>query len=167
MIKCQKCGHENRPGTFSCDNCSWLLDDGMETIKVSDELRQEINSAYNTQHHHNPNIALPPQALRLTFESTHKSITLSPNNKPYLIGRRNATNSFLSVDLTAHNGDELGVSRRHATLYQVKEGWYIEDLGSTNGTTINDHRLGKKERYIVQSGDLLQFGLLIAQVEIG
>jgi len=167
MLKCPKCGHDNRPGTFSCDNCSWVLDDGLETIKVSDELMQELSSAYSLRHIHNPDIKLPPQALRLVVEASHKTITLMPNEKPYLVGRRTATNSYLNVDLSVHNGEELGVSRRHAILYQTEEGWIVEDLESTNGTIINDHRLGKKELYIIQTGDLLRFGLLAMQVQIG
>lgn len=166
MLKCPKCGHENRPGTFSCEKCFWLLDGEKETIKVSDELRQELSTAYLSYHGNSIELELPPDALQLHFESTHKSVTLMPNDKPYLIGRSNTTNSFLNVDLTPHKGEELGVSRRHATLYRVREGWFIEDLGSTNGTWINEHRLGTNERYIVQSGDILQFGLLIVQVQI-
>lgn len=168
MLKCPQCGHENRPGTFCCDNCLWLLsDEGSDTIKVSEELRQELNTAYDSYHAHNLETHLPPQALRMVFETSSKSITLLPKDKPYLIGRRAQTNSYLTIDLSPHNAEDLGVSRRHAMLYMSKKQWFIEDLGSTNGTFINEHRLGKKERYIVQGGDLLQFGLLTALVQIG
>jgi hypothetical protein len=37
--------------------------------------------------------------------------------------------------------DDAGVSRRHAHILPVSEGWAIEDLGSTNGVRVNDEQI--------------------------
>lgn len=36
---------------------------------------------------------------------------------------------------------DLTVSRQHAQLLQKKDGWFVEDLGSGNGTYVNDERI--------------------------
>jgi pSer/pThr/pTyr-binding forkhead associated (FHA) protein len=59
--------------------------------------------------------------------------------------------------------DERTVSRRHAALRRVENGWLLEDLGSTNGTRINGKRVMKRVR--VTSGDLLGFGAATARFD--
>lgn len=47
------------------------------------------------------------------------------------------------------------VSRRHAEVVRLAEGWLIRDLGSRNGTYVNGQRV---EEYVLQEGDLLTIG---------
>ncbi len=47
------------------------------------------------------------------------------------------------------------VSRRHIKMTQSKEGWLIDDLGSTNGTLVNGQRIS---RQLVLPGDRIQIG---------
>ncbi|NUM44461.1 MAG: FHA domain-containing protein [Anaerolineales bacterium] len=49
------------------------------------------------------------------------------------------------------------VSRHHARLTFLKDGVYLEDLGSKNGTHHNGNRLTKK--VILQDGDIVQIAL--------
>ena len=51
--------------------------------------------------------------------------------------------------------DAFGVSRHHARLVQRAGSWQVEDLGSTNGTRVNDQRV---ERQALAEGDRLAFG---------
>lgn len=46
-------------------------------------------------------------------------------------------------------------SRRHAKLVRAEDGYWLEDLGSSNGTFINGHRISGRVR--VASGDRLRF----------
>ena len=56
------------------------------------------------------------------------------------IGRWDADNGiFPDVDLDAHDTDAK-VSRRHARIMRRNGGYFIEDLGSTNGTYVNRGR---------------------------
>jgi pSer/pThr/pTyr-binding forkhead associated (FHA) protein len=59
--------------------------------------------------------------------------------------------------------DERTVSRRHAALRRVENGWLLEDLGSTNGTRVNGKRVVRRAR--VSSGDLLGFGAATARFD--
>jgi hypothetical protein len=50
------------------------------------------------------------------------------------------------------------VSRRHAEIEPVEDGWRLRDLGSTNGTFWNGDRLSPDDCALLQYGDLIQFG---------
>jgi pSer/pThr/pTyr-binding forkhead associated (FHA) protein len=52
---------------------------------------------------------------------------------------------------------ERTVSRLHAVLRPLLDGtWEVEDLGSTNGTTVNGWRVSRPVR--VRPGDILRIG---------
>jgi pSer/pThr/pTyr-binding forkhead associated (FHA) protein len=51
--------------------------------------------------------------------------------------------------------DDVTVSRNHALLVRRKEGLYIDDLGSLNGTYVNRRRI---ESHQLQDGDEIQIG---------
>ena len=84
--------------------------------------------------------------------------------------------TFLRVDgrgVPAADGTELGrsgdcaelfsdvktVSRRHARVTQSDGVWMIEDIGSTNGTWVNDRRLERGRPYPITSGDTVKLSL--------
>jgi diguanylate cyclase (GGDEF)-like protein len=54
--------------------------------------------------------------------------------------------------------DRDSVSRRHARVYRVEELWYVEDLGSTNGSYINDVPI---QRSPLRDGDFVKIGSAI------
>jgi len=54
------------------------------------------------------------------------------------------------------------VSRRHALLSCALDEYFIEDLGSTNGTLLNDRPITK---HILKSGDLLRLGDYVLSFE--
>ena len=56
-----------------------------------------------------------------------------------------------------------GVSRNHAKIFEKDGKWYLEDLGSMNGT----YRLGQKVEGTVElaARDMLQFGKFIVSVD--
>jgi FHA domain len=51
--------------------------------------------------------------------------------------------------------DDVTVSRNHALLVRRRDGLYIDDLGSLNGSYVNRHRI---ESHKLASGDELQIG---------
>jgi diguanylate cyclase (GGDEF)-like protein len=60
--------------------------------------------------------------------------------------------------------DVEGMSRRHARLVRSNRAWDIEDLGSTNGTFVNDERITRRA---LRDGDLLRLGQMIAKFITG
>jgi pSer/pThr/pTyr-binding forkhead associated (FHA) protein len=74
---------------------------------------------------------------------------VTPVSSSWLIGR-----SRVCAIQIPHNS----VSRRHAVIGYAPSGFYITDLGSLNGTWVNERPLGTADRTALQDSDLIQFG---------
>ena len=57
--------------------------------------------------------------------------------------------------------DQGSVSRRHAEISYANGQYILHDLGSTNGTFVNDARIEPDKPYVLKSDDLLRFGKLV------
>ncbi len=76
------------------------------------------------------------------------------------IGRRRAGEPAPEIDL-GQPPEDPGVSRLHAVLERQPDGTYaIRDLGSTNGTTVNDdpRRVGQEAPVPLADGDCVRVG---------
>jgi pSer/pThr/pTyr-binding forkhead associated (FHA) protein len=62
------------------------------------------------------------------------------------------------VDLSYDDREDRVISRRHACIVGHDGRHEIEDLGSTNGTSVNGQKLGIGQRVRLQSGDRVTLG---------
>lgn len=76
-----------------------------------------------------------------------------------LVGRTDPhSNIFPEIDLSKFD-PETKVSRRHARIWLEGDTFLVEDLGSVNGTVINDSvRLAPRQPRVLDSGDKLRLG---------
>jgi pSer/pThr/pTyr-binding forkhead associated (FHA) protein len=101
--------------------------------------------------------------LRIQVVSTGRQVQL-PSAEQVHIGRLDAAHGiFPDVDLSPDGGLEGGVSRRHCKIWQGEGEYFIEDLGSANGTYLNGERLTPYLPHSLEDGDDLQLG----QVRLG
>ena len=64
----------------------------------------------------------------------------------------------MTIGRRSHNDiviDNLAVSGEHAVMFKSGDEFYIEDLGSTNGTTVNGQPIKK---HLLQGGDFVEIG---------
>jgi pSer/pThr/pTyr-binding forkhead associated (FHA) protein len=54
--------------------------------------------------------------------------------------------------------DDTQASRRHLRVFQQGYVWFVEDLGSTNGTSVNGGRLEASKKRRLQDGDVIGVG---------
>jgi len=59
--------------------------------------------------------------------------------------------------------NDPSVSARHARLLATSEGWFLEDLGSTNGTFLNERPV--QQATMVRRGDIIRLGDTVLQIE--
>jgi hypothetical protein len=182
MIICERCSTENLDGSRYCDECGaalWLagragISPNGEQTKRSNGARQKpitenlgaTGSKRVSEHGAVPvsKSGTPPAAAqahaKLVIErgrSAGKQFVLS--NEDSQIGRWDADGGvFPDVDLD-DDDPEAKVSRRHARIMREAGEYFIEDLGSTNGTFVNrGRRLIPGNRQQLQDGDEIIVG---------
>ncbi len=111
----------------------------------------------------NPHLEPAPRYLLLQFGGPGKTVTtLSYEVKDKtLVGRSDVTANFMpDLDLTPFGGQIAGVSRKHAHVIKRDDGLYIEDLGSTNGSSLNQIPIEADRLYPLRDGDEIELGRL-------
>lgn len=108
----------------------------------------------------------PWMILRFDVVGFETPIVIHPiEDKPLLIGRRHDSLPVQPhIDLTSYLVGKHGVSRRHALLRLRGTRLELQDLDSTNGTSINGVRFSPKESHQVRHQDLIMIGQVQLQV---
>lgn len=98
--------------------------------------------------------------LHLNVVGMDTPIAIRPlEDKPLLIGRRHESLPVQPhIDLTPYLDGKHGVSRRHALLRLRGNRLELQDLNSTNGTSINGVRFSPKESHQIRHEDIIQLG---------
>lgn len=89
--------------------------------------------------------------LYLVKEGSGEKILVS---SPMVVGRTRECNLIL---------EDPAVSRRHFEVVPKENGLYLKDLGSTNGTYVNGHKLSEG---LLRAGDCIQVGRTILKFEV-
>ncbi len=95
-----------------------------------------------------------PHAILLVVSGDARGEILAVTEHQSIVGR------VADADLMI---DDSTVSRRHAMLRVTADGLELEDLGSSNGTTMNGNRIEGMFRLL--DGDLVGFGSATALVK--
>lgn len=93
--------------------------------------------------------ALPKKVALVVAAGPRKGEEMPVDRLPAIIGRRS------DCDLVI---PDPGVSRRHAWVEYKQGGFFLTDLGSTNGTYVNGFRITSRR---LQPGDLIKMGSVV------
>lgn len=86
---------------------------------------------------------------------------------PFNIGRRSLSRQiFPHLDLT-YNDPAAYVSRQHARIVSDAGGYFVEDLGSANGSFLNDRRLPGGVPTRLRNGDKVRIGKVLLNFILG
>jgi len=84
------------------------------------------------------------------------------------VGRVSKGQSILpDVDLEPYTAYESGVSRLHARIRIEEHAIWITDLGSANGTRLNNEKLTPHQDYPLSNKDVVRLGRLNVQALVG
>jgi serine/threonine-protein kinase len=161
MIKCKTCGTENLNGAQFCDECGANLESPANYKQSPPPVCQPLTSDPSLQVAGVTSIGIEPIAEQTEINSSksdaepkaegvHAQLVIERGEavgKKFMltteeshIGRWDADNGiFPDIDLDAFD-PEAKVSRRHARIIFRDGKYFIEDLGSTNGTYVNRGR---------------------------
>jgi serine/threonine protein kinase len=106
-----------------------------------------------------PLVAARPTAKLVVSGTTELDASFLLQKDSNLVGRTDPmSNIFPEVDLSRFD-PETKVSRRHARIWREGEAFMVEDLGSVNGTVVNDLiRLEPRQPRALDSGDRIKMG---------
>ena len=145
-MHCPECGFINAEGANFCQKCGAHLvieesasDQTTASYQVDDtgELKPvDLDEVISTE----------GAALVIRTGAGRAGESFSLDGENVTIGRSPDADVFL---------DDVTVSRNHALLVKRRDGLYIDDLGSLNGTYVNRRRV---ESHKLANGDELQIG---------
>lgn len=158
-MQCPICQHWNEVGARFCEECgNELPKAGSQPNQVSIRPSQDIDPAV-------PPAPPADQPLvpitdpdpvtyvgpRLVLKGTGSIFRLGD---AAVIGREDPT---LQIDFDGYP-DGKYVSQRHAQIIKMNDKYYVEDLGSSNGTSVNDIRLAQGQSEPIEEGDVIKLG---------
>jgi len=91
-----------------------------------------------------------------SYELTDPIETCQVNE--FIIGRLTEATEEIVADLTPYNGLDLGVSRRHLMIRREGKGYTATDLGSSNGTWVDEQRLLPFRSSPLNNGSQIRLG---------
>jgi pSer/pThr/pTyr-binding forkhead associated (FHA) protein len=78
-----------------------------------------------------------------------------------------AGNHYPDLDLSPYGGRDAGVSRRHAQLKVLDRMMYVMDIGSVNGSRLNDDPMVVARLYPLNNGDKLELATMRLIIYMG
>jgi hypothetical protein len=158
---CPTCGHENPESAGACAKCSATLQKfptGNTTRDVPPPDEFSLPSL--------PSIKdLPRNVVGLYILNQKEPILYRFSNKRLMLGRDVPPDALPAIDLAHFKAALLGVSRKHAIIKPDNQGGYaLEDLGSTNGTWVNNHQLQPYEPHPLNNGAQIRLAHLTMHI---
>ncbi len=110
-------------------------------------------------------VPVQPAILRVV-EPVRAAWEMPVARSPMLLGRASEAEGYTpDFDMTFYDDGDY-VSRRHARITKGRGGYFITDLGSSNGTTVNGHSLASQRAYRLRNGDRFKVGLVVIQFRL-
>jgi FHA domain-containing protein len=155
---CPVCKTKNELEAVVCGNCGAALEDpfldpGART-KTTDMQAVDLEKIKDWLIDEK---AIPKGGIAVYVEGGFNPVYID-SNQEFVIGRKVEATSEGLLDLSVVGGYHLGVSRRHAVIRRAEHGYELLDLGSANGTWLNDERLVPHQAYPLVSGSHLRLG---------
>ena len=147
-MHCPECGFVNPEGANYCQKCGAFLADpaggersGSDTTEV-----YQVDETGELKPVDLDEVTGEGATLVIRSGGGRAGEVFNVAGERMTIGRSPEAEVFL---------DDVTVSRNHALLVRRRDGLYIDDLGSLNGTYVNRRRI---ESHKLQNGDELQVG---------
>ena len=143
-MHCPECGFVNSEGANYCQKCGAFLGD-VQSESDDTTAAWQLDDTGDIRPL-DPETVAEEGTLVIRAGGGRAGETFQISGEQLRIGRSPDAEVFL---------DDVTVSRNHALLVRRRDGLYIDDLGSLNGTYVNRRRI---ESHRLDDGDEVQIG---------
>ena len=143
MIRCPDCQHANPDDVAFCASCGASLTTGERTL-----VHETVVSERELSPEHRALVADVPSGLGVLVAERGATA----GSRFLLDGDAVSVGRHPSSDVLL---DDITVSRRHASIAREPNGYRLADVGSLNGTYVNNARV---DDVALRSGDTVQVG---------
>jgi pSer/pThr/pTyr-binding forkhead associated (FHA) protein len=164
---CPNCQKKNDTSAAFCKYCGVPLefsqDNPTTTSRIEPDSSAQPSPAENVVI---GSLELPDEGVAVYLKDYAKPIAVRTNQE-FIIGRKlTPIDMEAFVDLVPFGAYENGVSQRHAMIRQASHGWEIIDLGSTNGTWLDNKRLLPNKPYSLHGFAQIHLGRMCLYIYI-
>jgi FOG: FHA domain len=158
---CPVCKTSNKLEAIVCGHCGAILadpliDSGLKTRTTDMQaVTQEMIREWSEQQARE--VTVPDSGVAFYVDGHSMPAYIDPNGE-FVLGRKVGTTSESLLDLAPFGGYSLGLSRRHVVIRRTQDGYELLDLGSVNGTWLDEERLVPHKSYPLPSGSHLRLG---------
>jgi hypothetical protein len=143
---CPECGFQNVEGANYCQRCGAFLGSAEDAPSEPSTASYTVGETGDVEAVELDELAAQGPTLVIRAGGGRAGETFVLDKDRLTVGRRPESDIFL---------DDVTVSRDHAILVRRSEDYYLDDLGSLNGTYVNRSRI---ESHRLSHGDELQIG---------
>jgi FHA domain len=144
-MHCPECGFTNAEGANYCQKCGAFLAEPGSGAEGDTTAAYQLDETGDLKPVDLEGVS--GEGATLAIRAGGRAGEVFPvSGERMAIGRSPEAEVFL---------DDVTVSRNHAMLVRRRDGLYVDDLGSLNGTYVNRHRI---ESHRLSNGDELQVG---------
>ncbi len=154
-IFCPICKLKNDASAIFCVHCQSPLSThqvSKQTVALNGK-NTKIFEAQDLQ----KDIGIPKKGIAIRHQESGQQICIEEANH-FLLGRKTDEQPEQIVDLNPYGAYGMGVSRHHAAIQKTPSGYTLADLGSTNGTWLDDEQLTPNKPTILTSGAHIRLG---------
>ena len=158
---CPVCKTTNALEAMVCGHCGATLDDPLidsgfrtkttDMQAVTPEMIREWSLKETKE------VAVPDSGIAFYVDGHSMPAYIDPTGE-FVVGRKVGTSSEQMLDLAPFGGYSLGLSRRHVVVRRTRDGYELLDLGSVNGTWLDEERLVPHKPYPLPSSSHLRLG---------
>lgn len=151
---CPRCQHENPESALACARCGTLF-----TVQIALE---KTHIVFPTPNNFQA-VAIPIEEAQHTlflYIMGDKQPIILKNIREITLGRFTPDTTPPTVELAVYGDNRLGVSRKHAIIEYSGKDYLLRDLGSSNGTWLNEVQLIPHRNYVLKPNDRVRLAQL-------
>jgi hypothetical protein len=157
---CPACKMGNDTNASSCVYCGipFEVASGGTMTSTSQIPRIQFPSAAENEAAQDKYVREIPEMGLAIYRARYMTPFAVRQDTHFIIGRKTDGGAEDLLDMTPLDGYIMGVSKQHVRIQLVGNGYQITDLGSTNGTWVNDIRLVANQPAILPNAARVRLG---------